>query len=235
MGIKTSVVLGFFISLGLFLLGFEIKDSLLKVKGLERSVVAKGLSEKEVKADVVIWPISFTRANNNLEQLYSDLEKDVETIKSFLISKGIKDSEITLSTPSVDDKIAQQYGSNIPKYRYSARQTLTVYTKDVDLARECMKELVELGKKGITFRNDYYEDRIEYIFTKLNEIKPQMLKEATQKARISAKTFADDSNSKLGKIKRARQGQFIITNRDKNTPYIKKVRVVSTIEYYLDD
>ncbi len=191
--------------------------------------------EKEVKADVVIWPISFSRASNNLEDLYNSLESDAKTIKSFLISKGIKEDEITVSVPSVDDKIAQQYGGNTPKYRYNARETLTVYTKNVDLARESMKDMIELGKKGITFINDYYDGRVEYIFTRLNEIKPQMLKEATQKARASAKTFADDSNSKLGKIKKARQGQFIITNRDNNTPYIKKVRVVSTIEYYLDD
>ncbi len=92
-----------------------------------------------------------------------------------------------------------------------------------------------MTKEGIVFKIDDYDTRIEYIFTKLNEVKPLMIEESTKKAREVALKFAKDSSSKLGKIKKARQGQFSITNRDKNTPYIKTVRVVSTVEYYLSD
>ena len=98
-----------------------------------------------------------------------------------------------------------------------------------------MNKLIELGKKGIIFTGGRYQNTVEYLFTRLNEIKPIMVEEATTKAREVAEKFAKDSNSKLGKIKKARQGQFSINSRDKNNPHIKKVRVVSTIEYYLSD
>ena len=98
-----------------------------------------------------------------------------------------------------------------------------------------MTAITALGKSGITFRNDSYDNRTEYIYTKLNAIKPLMIEEATRNARAAAEKFAEDSQSRLGKIKQARQGQFSIISRDKNTPHIKKVRIVSTIEYYLTD
>ena len=98
-----------------------------------------------------------------------------------------------------------------------------------------MTTITKLGKAGITFRTSNYDNKTEYMFTKLNEIKPQMIEDATRNARLSAQKFAEDSQSKLGKIKRARQGQFSIFPRDKNTPHIKKIRIVSTIEYYLSD
>ena len=113
--------------------------------------------------------------------------------------------------------------------------TLTVYSQNVDKIREAMNRLVELGKQGIAFVRQGYQAQTEFIFTKLNDIKPEMIEEATKNAREVAEKFARDSNSSLGKIKKANQGQFSIGNRDNNTPYIKKVRVVSTIEYYLSD
>ncbi len=98
-----------------------------------------------------------------------------------------------------------------------------------------MVKIEELGKQGVTFKSDAYENRVEYIYSKLNDLKPSMLKEATLNARVAAQTFADDSKSKLGKIKSASQGQFSISERDKNTPHMKSVRVVSTVVYYLND
>ncbi len=98
-----------------------------------------------------------------------------------------------------------------------------------------MKALSKLGKQGIVFTAGNYQTQTEYIFTRLNEVKPEMIEEATRKAREVAQKFASDSQSALGKIKRASQGQFSILPRDKNNPHIKKIRVVSTIEYYLSD
>ena len=236
MNIKASLILGVSITTGLFLLGYTLGGSLLKYRELERTVTVKGLSEKEVKANVVIWPITFLRVNNDLSELYSALEIDTKKITSFLIDKGFGADEISVSAPIVVDKLAQNYGnSSQPKFRYSATQTLSVYTSDISKARENMRSIASLGKKGVNFRAGNYENKIEFIYSKLSEIKPDMLKEATKNARESAQTFADDSKSKLGKIKKARQGQFSISSRDQNTPYIKKVRVVSTIEYYLAD
>ncbi len=233
---KSSIIIGLSFMIGLFLLGFLLGGSIVKFKEFERTVVVKGLAQKEVNADVVIWPIQYLRASNNLEKLYSGLEEDTKKIIAFLKQNGFKDDEISISAPSITDKIAQNYGNTYQiKFRYNAYQILTLYTKDIDKARLCMSKITSLGKKGITFRTDNYENKIEYIFTRLNEIKPKMIEEATKNARLSAQKFAEDSKSKLGKIKSARQGQFSITSRDRNTPYIKKVRIVSTIEYYLTD
>ena len=85
------------------------------------------------------------------------------------------------------------------------------------------------------FTGNDYQGRTEYLFTRLNDVKPEMIEEATTKAREVAEKFAQDSQSKLGKIKRASQGQFSINDRDRQNPHIKKIRVVSTVEYYLSD
>jgi hypothetical protein len=143
---------------------------------------------------------------------------------------------MTLSTPAITDKSAQQYGKSEPaQFRYAAIQTVTVYSKNIDAVRSVMSNLSQLGKQGIAFTGGDYESRTEYIFTRLNEIKPEMIEEATTKAREVAIKFAEDSKSRLGKIKRASQGQFTINARDKNNPHIKRIRVVSTVEYYLSD
>ena len=232
----STFILGLFTTIGLYLLGSTLGDSIIKYKELDRTVIVKGLAQKEVNADTVIWPIVFLRADNTLSKLYKNLENDTQKIVSFLKKNGFTENEITISAPSVTDKLANNYGpSKNISFRYTATQVLTLYTKEVEKSRLIMNKITQLGKAGITFKTNNYENKIEYIFSGLNEIKPQMIKEATKNARASAQTFADDSQSQLGKIKSARQGQFSIMPRDQNTPYIKKVRVVSTIEYYLSD
>jgi len=233
---KSSIILGISLVVGLFLLGTTLGKSILEYKSLERTVVVKGLAVKEVDADIVIWPIAYLRANNDLEKLYTQLDADTKRIVQFLHDNGFKEDEITITAPSIIDKIAQNYGGgNKIAFRYSAVQTLTLYTKNIKKARKSMTDITALGKAGINFRTDNYQNKTQYIYTKLNDVKPSMIKEATKNARASAQTFANDSQSKLGKIKSARQGQFSIIARDRNTPYIKKIRIVSTIEYYLSD
>lgn len=234
---KTSaMLLGVFIFLGLASLGYLLGNAAIKFKEYERSVTVKGLSEREYDADIVIWPIQFTEAGNDLAHLYSSMEGSTSKIREFLQQSGIKPDEITLSSPAITDKSAQQY-SNTQKaeFRYTAVQAVTVYSKNIKSVRSVMGSLSELGKKGIVFTGKNYQSQTEYIFTRLNEIKPEMIEEATRKAREVAEKFALDSQSTLGKIKKASQGQFSISNRDKNNPHIKKVRVVSTVEYYLSD
>ena len=232
----NAFILGAFIFLGLAALGYLLSNAAIKFKEYERIVIAKGLSEHEYKADIVIWPIQFNEASNDLTELYSSIETSTSEIKAFLIKNSIDPDAITFSSPSITDKSAQQYG-NVSKaeFRYSAFQTVTVYSKNVEGVRKLMSALSELGKKGIVFTGGNYQTQTEYLFTKLNEVKPKMIEEATRKAREVAQKFATDSQSKLGKIKRASQGQFSITPRDKNNPHIKKVRVVSTVVYYLSD
>jgi len=231
-----ALILGASIVLGLSFLGLILGNSALKIKAFERTVTVKGLAEREFPADIVIWPIQFNAASNNLESLYSSVDGNTAKIISFLTSKGIDKADVSFSLPSITDKSAQQYGGqDNAAFRYTAVQTVTVYSKNIDVVRSVMGELSDLGKEGIVFTGDGYQAQIEYLFTRLNDVKPEMIEEGTQNAREAAEKFASDSQSSLGKIKRANQGQFSIEARDRNNPHIKTVRVVSTVEYYLSD
>ena len=222
--------------MGLSVLGYLLGNAAIEYKQYDRSVTVKGLSEREYDADIVIWPIQFTAAGNDLESLYNAIERSTDLIKAFLGKNGVSLEEITFTSPSITDKSALQYGSNAKaEFRYTASQTVTVYSKNISVVRSVMSSLSELGKQGIVFTGGNYQAQTEYIFGRLNEIKPEMIEEATKKAREVAEKFASDSKSILGKIKRATQGQFSISARDQNNPHMKKVRVVSTVEYYLSD
>jgi hypothetical protein len=180
--------------------------------------------------------LQFTEANNDLPKIYVLVDERIVTTRSFLLDNGFSSDEISFSAPAITDKSAQQYGNNVGSpFSYSAEQTVTVYSENIDKVREVSRQLSDLGKKGIAFNGNNYQAQTEYIFTKLNQVKPAMIEEATRQARAVAEKFADDSERVLGKIKRASQGQFSISDRDKNNPHIKKVRVVSTVEYYLSD
>jgi hypothetical protein len=234
--IRPSFVLGAFICVGLIGLGFLLAGGVTKIRALSRTVEVKGLSEREVPANIAIWPIKFKEADNDLNVLFSTIQRKNAVVVEFLKKQGFKDDEISTSAPAVVDKQAQEYSeSGTSRFRYSGSSTITVYTGNVDLVREAMQRLVELGKVGIAISGDTYESKTQFLFTKLNDIKPQMIEEATKNASEVAEKFAQHSKSKLGKIRRASQGQFSIEDRDSNTPYIKKVRVVSTVEYYLTD
>lgn len=234
-GKTNAAIFGVFLVLSAAVLGYLLGNSAITFKEYERSVTVKGLSEREYPADIVIWPIQFTEAGNDLGKLYSDIETSTDKIRQFLIAKGVKADEVSITSPSITDKSAQQYGNNgRAEFRYTASQIVTVYSSDVELVRKVMEMLSELGKQGIVFTGGY-QSQAEYLFTRLNDVKPAMIEEATRKAREVAQKFAEDSDSRLGKIRRASQGQFSIGDRDRNNPHIKKVRVVSTVEYYLSD
>jgi len=233
---SSSIILGLCLLLGLSSLGFLLGDAAIRYKEYERAVTVKGLSEREYKADIVIWPIQFSAASNNLEAIYKSIDGSSEKIKTFLETAGIDPSEISYSSPAINDKSAQRYGNQpAAQFRFTASQTVTVYSKNIETVRQVMSRMSELGKQGIVITGNDYQTQTEYIFTRLNEVKPDMIEEATRKAREVAEKFASDSKSTLGKIKSASQGQFSINARDKNNPHIKKVRVVSTVAYYLSD
>ncbi len=236
----SAFILGISLIVGLValgsLLGTLLGTAALEYREYERSVTVKGLSERDYPADVVIWPISFLEASNDLPSLYEALERGTEQIQIFLEQNGVATTEITIAVPSITDKSAQQYGGGErAEFRYSATQIVTVYSDNIEAVRTVMSSLNELGRTGIVFTDGNYQFQTEYIFNRLNEVKPEMVEEATREARMVAEKFANDSQSTLGKIKNASQGQFTISNRDTNNPHIKTVRVVSTIEYYLSD
>lgn len=232
---KSSFILGFFIFLGLSSLGYFISYSYLKSKDLERTVVVKGLSEKEVKANVVLWPIKFSVTSTSLDDLSKKVENDTDKILVFLEKYGVSKDDITVNSPSIIDKMANEYANVDFTLRYLSNRTINIYSQDVDKIKEISGKLFELSQEGILFRVDEYDSKIEYLYTKLNEIKPSMIEEATSNARDVGQKFAQDSKSTLGKIKRASQGQFEVISRDKNSEHIKKIRIVSTVEYYLND
>ena len=234
--VREALVAGVFLFAGLAVLGYLLGSSAIRIKQFERTVTVKGLAEREVPADVAVWPIQFTAADNDLVALYAALERDTAKIIAFLGANGFDTSEISVAAPSITDKMAQQYGdAQRAELRYTAVQGVTVYTNKPDAVRRAMNRLVELGKQGIVFSGGGYQGSTQYLFTKLNDLKPEMIEEATRKAREVAEKFARDSDSRLGKIKNAWQGQFTISDRDSSTPHLKNVRVVSTVEYYLSD
>ena len=233
---SSAAILGVSLIVGLASLGVLLAGAVHDFKQYERSVRVKGLSEREYKADIVIWPIQYTLASNQLGALYDQLEANAAAVSRFLLENGITAQEITRAAPVIIDKSAQQYGGGgRAEFRYTASQSVTVYSTKVDAVRELMGQVSQLGKQGIVLTGGDYQSQTEYLFTRLNEVKPVMIEEATTKAREVALKFAADSQSVLGKIKRASQGQFSISDRDRNNPHIKRLRVVSTVEYYLSD
>ena len=234
--IGAAFVLGAFVCAGLIGLGYWATSGVLQVKALERSVTVKGLAEREVPADVAIWPIRFTEAGNDLVDLYQLVQEHNARVVAFLEQQGFDAEEISVSVPAMVDRQAQAYANAAQiTFRYAATSTITVYSTRVEQVRAAMTRVVELGKQGLAIAGADYEARTQFLFTRLNDIKPAMIEAATRNAREVANKFAQDSDSQLGKIRRASQGQFSIEDRDSNTPHIKKVRVVSTVEYYLSD
>lgn len=229
--IVSSVV----VAVGIVVLGVCIKSGLGSFARNARVVTVKGLAEREVKADKVIWPIVFKELGDDLPSLYARVDEKNAIVIQMLKDKGIADAEISTSV-DVTDLQADSYSSERTPYRYRISSVVTVNTGKVDTVLALLKEQSSLIQKGvaITFSNYSYPS-IQFEYTGLNTIKPEMIKEATQNARKAALQFAADSESTLGKIKTAYQGQFSISDRDQNTPYVKKVRVVTTIEYMLED
>ncbi|MBO8448464.1 MAG: SIMPL domain-containing protein [Bacteroidetes bacterium] len=218
---------------GLVILGAMIPVAVSKFRAYDRTVNVKGLSEMEVKADKVIWPIPFTVVGNDLNAVYSQIDRNTKEIMEFLTSGGISADEISVSLPTISDKYAQEYGNNDRTYRYFTKSVVTVCTGNVDTVLALMPKQSELLKKGIVGTGNSWDGQVQFQFEGLNGIKPGMIEDATKNAREAADKFAKDSGSRLGKIKTANQGTFTISDRDSNTPYIKKVRVVTTVTYYL--
>ena len=221
---------------GLIIMGACIAAGLTSAFQSDRIVTVKGLSEREVPADKVIWPLVYKELGNDPAEMYERLATKNRKVIDFLKEKGIAEKEICESAIQVSDRQADSYDQNNVLYRYKATSVITVTSSQVELIRKIMQSQSELMKMGIALVTEEYGTNIvKYEFTGLNKIKPDMIEESTKNARATAEKFAKDSESKLGKIRSASQGQFSIDNRDSNTPYIKRIRVVSTIEYYIED
>lgn len=230
---KGKFYSGLCIMAGLVILGMMIPTAVVKYRSFDRTVNVKGLCEKEVRADKVIWPIVYKVMSDNVQSIYSQTDAANAVIVDFLKEGGVAEDEITVSVPQISDKLANEYGDTNRAFRYIAKNVVTVCTSDIDKVLALMSSQADLLKKGVVTVGNDWENPVEFRYEGLNGIKPEMIEEATQNARETAEKFAKDSDSRLGKIKTANQGTFTIEDRDSNTPYIKKVRVVTSVTYYL--
>lgn len=232
---KTYKMEAAILGISLVILGIFLAIGLNNIAADQRIVSVRGLAEREVKADFAIWPVIYKTTGNNLQAIYADVQTANKGIMAFLKKHGISEEEISESELQITDKQADRYTSDRPGDRYTVTSVITVATTKVELVRQLLTQVGELLKEGIAISAGDYGTRVQYEFKGLNEIKPQMIEEATRNAREAAEKFAGDSGSKLGKIQTANQGLFSINDRDQYTPYIKHVRVVTSVNYYLEN
>ncbi len=230
---EKNIIPAALVALGIVLLGWFIKSGISDIANKDRKVNVKGLAEQEVEADKVTWPIVSKEMGNNLPELYDKIGATQAKIKSFLQRNGIKDDELTVNAPQVVDLQAEQYNNNFKPYRYIITSVITVTSRQVSKVRAIIARQGDLLKEGIAIIDGGYENPIKYEFVSFREMKPKMMQEAIENAEKTAQQFAENSHSRLNKIVSADQGQFSIDDRDSNTPYIKKVRVVTTVTYSL--
>lgn len=225
-------ILGLCIVLAFASLGYALYAGIMGMKSMERTVVVKGLAEREVMANKVVWAMRFNVVGNSLEEIYQNQEYATNKIVDFLNENGIEMDEISIQMPAIDDKTVYASQGNMPLYKYMAFCNIVVSSDKVPQVAELTKSIAILVKDGVALNGN---GNVEYTFTELNELKPIMVEDATKNAREVAERFAKDSQSFLGKIRKANQGQFSISTPDSYKPQIKSVRVVSTVEYYLVD
>ena len=232
---NEKIVAACLIGFAIIVMGFALRSGIVAFKDMDRSVTVKGLAEKEVKADKVTWPLVYKELGNDPADMYDLLTQKNKKVLAFLKSAGIKESDISVNPPVISDRQADNYSNEIMNYRYKATSVITVTSTEVDKVRTLMRRQSELMKQGIALVTEEYSGNgVVYEFTGLNKVKPDMIEEATKNARKTAQKFADDSGSSLGEIRNAQQGQFSIEDRDANTPYIKRLRVVNTVEYSIN-
>lgn len=204
-------------------------------RSADRFVEVKGLAEREFPADLAIWPITYNLAASSLDEIRTRMDQVDEAVVAYLKLHGFDDEELRRAPPRITDRWLHAYDDRQrPAERYTVERTLTLRTDRVDGARRAMEQAAELVSEGVPLAPGWGASA-EFLFTALDQVKPEMIAEATADARRAADQFAEDSGSSVGPIRSARQGFFSIDERDPTSPEIKRVRVVTTIEYFLVD
>jgi hypothetical protein len=236
----AAVVASVALAVGLSAGGWFVGHGVVKARTGDRYVTVKGVAERAVKADLVLWPLRFVATGNNLAQVQAKIEADTKALTRFLESGGTRPEEMQLQDLQVTDLLAQAYRSGPVESRFIVSRTLLVRSTDVARIEALSQRVGELVTAGIVLSSEQVAGPF-FAFTKLNEVKPQMIAEATRNARQGAEQFAADSNSRIGGIRTANQGVFQILAQDdtpgldQNKQINKTVRVVSTVEYFLED
>jgi hypothetical protein len=228
---ENRIIASALIAVGIVFLGLFIKSGIDNFANKDRKVTVKGLSEREVPADKVTWSIGTKVTGNDLPLLYENINTQTDKIKKFLQQNGLDEKEITVNPPTISDLEAREWGDNQKNFRYIVNTTITVATNKVTEVNKAIFKQAELLKQGVAIDNS----NPLYEYASFQQMKPEMMAEAIKNAQKTAEQFAEASKSELGQIQTAGQGQFEIEDRDMNTPYIKKLRVVTTITYSLKD
>ncbi len=245
LSIASALLLGVLIGGGVATGGYFIGEGFYRARA-ERYVTVKGLVERDVKADLALWTVSYTSAGADLTSANNKLEQDQAAVLAFASRHGFSSDEIAVQPTTVSDAFANQFQSNRPDpaQRFVIKGAIQIRSVKVDQVRKASQDTGDLVKQGVVL-GENYPQAPQYFFTKLNDIRPPMLAEATRSARAVAEQFAADSRSRLGPIRRANQGVFEITSRDAaggdrsgnddQGSIDKKVRLVTTVDYYLID
>ena len=233
-GALAALVLGVALVIGMVGGGYMIGRGLFAARAADRYVTVKGLAEREVKANLAMWPIVFNATGNDLASVQASLDASAKKIAAFLQARGFPATDYTVSSPRVTDREAQEGRARAdrPIDRYVAEQTVTLRSPRVEAVKGAIQRSGELIREGVALVRSY-EYNTTFLYTALDEIKPAMIAEATRDARKAAEQFARDSNSRVGGIRNAQQGYFDIQDRDAFSPEFKKVRVVTTVQYFL--
>jgi len=235
--IRSFVVLGLSLIAGLAIFGAQIGRAVKTGREFDRYLAVRGLSEREMKATLAIWPIRFSAYAEDLGSLKTAMERDRALVISFLKDNGIDAREITQGLPEVSDREDERIQSKAPAMtRYRGVMTLVVRSPNVDVVKKAIQAVDALLEKGVSLAGNENMDRIQFIFDAdaVNAVKPGMIKEATANARTAAEKFAQDSQSKVGRIRRASQGTVEIEDRDVASPERKTIRVVTTVDFFLE-
>lgn len=226
------VLMAVLVALGLATAGWFASQGMARLKTQDRYVTVKGSAERIVDADLLVWPLPHSVGGNDLAEVQRHLDANTAAIRDFFLQAGFKAGEIVVSPPRLEDRWAYAYGENRPPERYRYSNTVSLRTNGVDKALAALRRSGALVGRGVMIGEGSQPD---FDYTKLNDIKPALIAEATANARDSAEQFAKDSHSRLGGIRSANQGVVTISDRDQSSPQVKKVRVVTTVEYFLKD
>jgi len=242
--VLAAVIVALCLLVGLTAAGYFIGRGTARFKVDARTVTVKGLVEKEVQADEAVWTLSLRRASDDLKDAHAKISADRDAVLAFLQKQGFKDAEIVRQPTRTIDKLAREYGQQqgADRFRYVVTSSIVVRTPNIAQVQKSLGSTEELLKAGVVLDGEGSVANPRYVVSKFNELRPQLLAEATKNARAIAQQFAADSGAEVGKIHSANQGMIQIFGSDGNDesgPYsptstpVKKIRVVSTFEFEL--
>jgi hypothetical protein len=232
---RSFLILGLSLVVGLAIFGVEIGHAVRTGREFDRYLTVKGSSERDAKANLAIWPIRFSVSADDLSGLKTAMESNGALVLDYLNTSGIDPKEITQGLPEITDREDERIQLNRPALsRYKAVVTLVVRSPGVDVVKKAIQGVDSLLEKGVTLDGGGAGEQTEFIFNEVNDVKPDMIREATASARAAAEKFAQDSHSKVGRIRRANQGLLEIENRDAASPEFKVLRIVTTVDFFLE-